>query len=190
MIFLEKYIRYHENDNIECLEKNRVTQSTHYISKIHVISTSIDPVRQSRVIKHIYTVDTGSGKDDDINIIKAVEGFLEFNTNEEFVDDEEKIIINLIKATRLPYTQDCEELTIHQKILRDSDILQGVFCQNYINGVVFAIAKEANISPEKMLEGQIKFLESATFCTEWAPKIYKGALPLVIKKVEEVRKYF
>jgi len=133
---------------------------------------------------------TGSGKDDDINIIKAVEGFLEFNTNEEFVDDEEKIIINLIKATRFPYTQDCEELTIHQKILRDSDILQGVFCQNYINGVVFAIAKEANISPEKMLEGQIKFLESATFCTEWATKIYKGALPLVIKKVEEVRKYF
>jgi len=57
MIFLEKYIRDHENDNIEWLEKNRVTQSTHYISKIDVISTNIYPVRQSRVIKHIYTVD-------------------------------------------------------------------------------------------------------------------------------------
>jgi hypothetical protein len=130
---------------------------------------------------------TGSGKDDDVNILKAVEGFLEYNNEyEKFIEDEVKFITELIKSTRYPYLKVCEDLNIYQQIIRDSDILQGPFCQNYLNGVVFAIAKEANIDLEKMLSGQKEFLKNTTFCTDWANELYKNVLPEVIKKIDEI----
>lgn len=131
---------------------------------------------------------SGSGKNDDDNILLSVEAFLKFNTdNYEFIEEEQKIIINLIKATRYPYTKECGELTLYEKILRDSDVLQGPFCQNYINGVVFGIAKEANIPLNKMIEGQEGFLTSMVFCTDWANTLYKEVLPSTLEKINTIK---
>ena len=131
---------------------------------------------------------TGSGKNDDDNILIAVQGFLDFNVDTNmFVDDEEKIIVDLIKTTRYPYLNDCSELSLFEKIIRDSDIIQGPFCQNYINGVVYGIAKENNIPLSKMLDGQISFLSSTKFCTDWATSLYNDVLPSIIDKVEKAK---
>ena len=139
---------------------------------------------------------TGSGKNDDININNAIEGFLKFNSNDKvekfkefnFNKKEMDIIINLIKSTRYPYITECD--TLMEKILRDSDVLQGPFCQNYINGVVFGIAKENNIPFEKMIDGQVSFLKSMKFNTDWANDLYKKILPQTINKVEEAMLLF
>ena len=131
---------------------------------------------------------SGSGKDDNINIMRACKGFIDFNNfenKEKFQDEEELAILNIIKETRFPYLKKCGELNIMEQILRDSDILQGVFSEDYINKIVLAIAKEANITPEKMLEGQPGFLNSAKFCTEWATDLYVVGLPSAIQKVEQ-----
>lgn len=129
---------------------------------------------------------SGSGKNDDLNILESVKVFLDFNADiKYFEDEEEKFIINLIKATRFPYTNKCEDLNLYQQILRDSDIIQGPFCQNYINGVMMAIARENNVkSIDDVIEGQIKFLNSATFCTEWATDLYKSVVDKTLEKVK------
>ena len=134
---------------------------------------------------------TGSGKNDDVNILESVKAFLDFNSSFElFEDEEQETIISLIKATRYPYLKECVDLSILQKIIRDSDVLQGPFCQNYINGVVFGIARENNIPLKSMLDGQVKFLSSMVFCTEWANKLYQEVLQETIEKVDSAKLLF
>lgn len=134
---------------------------------------------------------SGSGKNDDENILRAVKGFIEYNsTDDYFTEEEVRLITSLIKATRYPYIQECVDLTNMEKILRDSDVLQGLFCQNYINGVVFAIAKEANIPYKSMLDGQVSFIKSTNFCTDWATDKAKEVIPEIIEKVNTVKEMF
>ena len=137
---------------------------------------------------HDFNHSGGKDKNDDDNILLAIKGFIDFNLEYNIFDEEEqKVITNLIKCTRYPYTNDSDSLTLTENILRDSDILQGPFCQNYINGVVYGIAREAGIPLDKMLAGQVEFLKSAKFCTEWATSLYENILPDVLDKVESAR---
>lgn len=62
--------------------------------------------------------------------------------------------------------------------------MQGIFSEDYLDRIVFAIAKEAGIPKEKMPSIQIGFLKSTTFCTEWATNLYKEKLPEIIKLLE------
>ncbi len=134
---------------------------------------------------------SGSGKDDDINIRRAIESFIDFNLDVKkfgdfssyFNEEECDIIIELIRATRYPYLSDVE--TMLEKIIRDSDILQGIFADDYINKIVLAIAKESNIPEDKMIGGQISFLKSTKFCTDWATNLYSKELPNTIKKIQK-----
>ena len=81
-------------------------------------------------------------KNDDENIIESIKGFLNFNLEYNLFEDEEvSTIVELIKSTRYPYLNSCSNLTKLQMIIRDADILQGPFCQNYISTVVMALAK-------------------------------------------------
>jgi len=135
---------------------------------------------------------SGSGKDDDINIKRAVDAFVKFNLDVKkfgefssyFNEEETEVIIDLIKATRYPYINNTE--TLLQEIIRDSDILQGIFADDYINKIVLGIAKENGIPEDKMISGQIGFLKSTKFCTDWATNMYSKELPNAIKKVEMV----
>jgi hypothetical protein len=133
---------------------------------------------------------SGSGKDDDINIVRAILGYSDYieKTGNDNVDVNK--VNDLIMATRYPYTRECGTLTISQQILRDADILQGLFCQNYINGITFGIAQEANIPNVNMINGQEAFLTSTKFCTNWATEIAKNKLPDVLTKVNLVKEFF
>lgn len=131
---------------------------------------------------------TGSGKNDDINIEIAIDSFKEFATiaNYDSIDIEK--IIALIKVTRFPYITEAN--TTIEKIMRDSDIIQGSFMDNYINGVVFALAKEAKIDKKDMIQNQIKFLKNMKFCTSWATNLFKTKLDYNIKLLNTVNKIY
>ena len=132
---------------------------------------------------HDFNHSGGRNKNDDDNIKLAIDGFNQFNSKFEMFSEEEcNVITNLIKSTRYPYVSECSSL--FEKILRDSDILQGPFCQNYINGIVNGLAKEIGIPLLSMLKGQVDFLKNSKFCTEWATKKFESILPSVLKKVE------
>jgi hypothetical protein len=118
---------------------------------------------------------------------------------------EYNIILKLIRATRYPYLTESVELTFNSEdfskkyadmimrnppsleignMLRDADILQGLYCQNYINGVTRAIATEAGIPYENMLKGQINFIKNTKYLTEWAVKKANDRIPYVLILVE------
>jgi len=135
---------------------------------------------------------TGSGKNDDINIENAINAFIEFNNQDIkkfksfLTEDESNKVIDLIKATRYPYMTDPK--TLLQQILRDSDFLQGMFCEDYINKIVMAIAKENGIPPKVMLQNQSGLLNSIKFCTKWANDMHQEGLPTILSKVESALK--
>jgi hypothetical protein len=119
---------------------------------------------------------TGSGVDDDENIKIAIESFENYNKEFNiFSKDDENFIIELIKSTRYPYEKTSYDLTLAQNILRDSDILQGHFTDDYLKRTVFALQKEGYSNKDKVvaLEGQIKFLESLKFGTHWANQLHE-----------------
>ena len=131
---------------------------------------------------------TGSGKDDDKNIEIAVNAFIDFNNKELFLTAREmKFVIECIKATRFPYLTDGANLNNAQKCLRDADIFQGLFVQNYINGVVGAIAEESGKTLKEILEIQIGFLEKTTFLTEYAKTMSIEPLKEAITKCKTVK---
>ena len=135
---------------------------------------------------------SGSGKDDDENIRRAQVGFE--NYCYEFYEDfteEEKIFINrLIQVTRYPYIDKSENLTTLEKCIRDADILQGTSCENYLNGVVFALAREANIPFLSMLNGQAKFLIEMKFCLPYSQEIHNNYLPEILEDIKTIQQLF
>lgn len=177
-----KDLPYHSNYHLE-----QVTKLSIMGCEFHKISHPVQRLVATAALFHDFD-HSGSGKDDNKNIIRSVIGFMEFNhENKLFEDEEEMIIINMIKETRYPYLKECHQLNIMQQILRDSDILQAPFAENYIERVVLAIAKEANLTPQQMLAGQIGFMTSTKFCTDWATNLYNEVLPEAIQKVEQAK---
>ena len=179
-----KGLPYHSNYHLEQVTKFALIGSEYY-------KFPIPNQRLVAVAALFHDFDhSGSGKEDNINIMRACKGFIDFNNfenKEKFEDEEEMTILNMIKETRFPYLKDGSGLNIMEQVLRDSDILQGVFSEDYINRIVLGIAQEANLTPEKMLAGQAGFLNSAKFCTEWATELYKVGLPSALEKVEKAK---
>ena len=133
---------------------------------------------------HDFDHSGGKFKNDDDNIKLAINGFKKWSNLSE---DDNKLIIELIKTTRYPYIKECT--TKMEKIIRDSDILQGPFSKDYFNKIVYALADELKIDKAKMLEFQVNFLESTKFCTNWADSLYKEILEKTVKKVKkEIKK--
>lgn len=137
---------------------------------------------------HDFDHSGGRLKNDDENIALALNGYFYYCETSKSEPDND--VIGLIECTRYPYKSDGSDLTEMQKILRDADILQGMFCQNYINGVVRALAQEAGISFEKMLEGQEAFLTNTKFLTKWASDKAEWYLPIVLSQVRDAKKIY
>lgn len=176
---------YHNNYHLQQVIKFVLIGANYY-----KVSDSDRRMLAIAAIFHDYK-HSGSGKNDDINIKIAIDSFIDFNLDIKkfgdfssyFSEEECDVIIGLIKATRYPYVIEAE--TLLQKIIRDSDILQGIFAKDYINSVTLAIAKENGIPQDKMLNNQIQFLESTKFCTEWATNMYLQELPNAIEKINK-----
>jgi hypothetical protein len=196
-----KYAPYHNNFHLENVCK---------FSLMNAEENNVD-IRSQKILAtaalfHDFDHSAGLEKDDSVNI-ERVEGFKKYIAIDNFAFDvfEYNIILKLIKATRYPYLTESVELTFNSedfskkyadmimrnppsleigKMLRDADILQGLYCQNYINGVTRAIATEAGIPYENMLKGQINFIKNTKYLTEWAVKKANDRIPYVLIIVE------
>ena len=137
----------------------------------------------------------GIEKTDDENIELAVSGMKEYFLNIDkwlFLTVKElEIVENLIRATRYPYIKD-NELTLSEKILRDSDVIQGMYCENYANGIVRALATEMainnpSITFAKALDMQMGFYNSLKFETNWAQNLFYKKIDETKKLVEDLK---
>lgn len=178
---------YHGNFHLESVAKFTLLGAQHH---------KLDKISQRNLATAALFHDwnhSGSGKDDDLNIKRAIKGFNDFYEKEGkdiFTEFDRDQIVNCIKPTRFPYLVECGVLSLHQKIIRDADILQGIFAQNYIVGIVGGLAKESNTPMEKMLGGQAGFLKGTKFCTDWANDLYKERLPEILEKINDVKEFY
>jgi len=178
-----KYNPYHNNFHLESVAEIILTHLPFALKPEDFRSKII-----TAALFHDFNHSGGKLKNDDDNIALALSGYYHFCDISNIEPDND--VIELIKCTRYPYQTDGSDLNEMQKILRDADILQGMFCQNYINGIVRAISEEAGISFEKMLEGQEAFLTNTKFLTEWATDKANWFLPNVVSKIQEVKKIY
>lgn len=131
-------------------------------------------------------VNTTSDSD---NIKLAIDGFLEYNNTFNKIDHSVTIIIDLIKSTEYPYKHN--NLTQIEQLLRDSDILQGFFTDDYIDDVVYPLADELYIDRFEMLNNQFKFLDNLEFGTKWAQNKFesvKDSLKLRVNREININK--
>ena len=85
---------------------------------------------------HDFNHSMGELKDSE-NIKNALESFeVWYEENNSILNINKDIVINAIKATEYPYVIDSKDLTIEQKIIRDSDLGQ-MFLDNRIQQTNF-----------------------------------------------------
>lgn len=120
---------------------------------------------------HDFNHSGGKLKDiENINLAKT--GLSEFLSEENDTDIKVEFVNFLIDITEYPYTIESSKLTIHQKILRDADILQSFFLNNYMQDVVLGLAKELNKTPKEAIETQFNFLSNLSFSTDYANTLF------------------
>lgn len=184
---------YHNNFHLESVAKFTILGAEHHNLPTQDI---IDLVYAA--LTHDFD-HSGSGKDDDANIIRALHGFGtmalkinagEFTRTQPLSPESCANIKKYIRCTRFPYLVDGSTLSIQEQIIRDADILQGLFAQDYIMGIVAGIAKEANIPMKNMLNGQEAFWKGTKFCTEWAVKLSQEKIPDVLFKANTVKEFY
>jgi len=119
------------------------------------------------------------------NIQRAISGLRE---NIHPIDlDKIHLIENTIRATEFPYTIPSEELNLIGKILRDADQSQ-TFSVAWIQAIRFGLSKELEITPKKMMEMQIPYLQSLKFHTSWGERKFGPMIQSRISDVERLLK--
>ena len=109
----------------------------------------------------------GAGKNDDDNISMSKKMLTENVLPEDAVYL--PILMYLLDMTRYPY-KDVEPPNIRTelvgKIIRDCDQSQ-TFSNAWIQSIMYGLSSEMQISPIKMLQMQVPFLQNLKFFTEW-----------------------
>ncbi len=134
-------------------------------------------------IMHDYN-HVGQKGDDSVNIERSIRA-LHMNALEE---DRALIfdIENIIRATQYPYVEnDPQKLTLSQRILRDADQSQ-TFSLVWVQSIVYGLSKELDITPRKMLEFQIPFLQKLSFFTLWGENKFSTKISARIAEVKEM----
>lgn len=116
---------------------------------------------------HDFNHSGGKLKDSE-NITLAKKGLADYLAESNDTEVKVEFVNFLIDITEYPYTIETSKLTIHQKILRDADILQSFFMNNYMQDVVLGLAKELNKTPQEAVDMQINFLSNLSFGTDLA----------------------
>ena len=117
---------------------------------------------------------------DEWNVNTACAAFTHYSKE---TDEVNKKVISGIKATQYPYVIEDEDLTLEQKIIRDSDLLQQ-FENNYIQQVYFGLSQELKYSFEQMLHGYPVFIDNMKLYTNHAQNIHDERINSNIEDVE------
>jgi hypothetical protein len=186
---------YHNNFHLESVAKTALELCEKYYGNdtgIKKLPINDDVIRLVITAALFHDMNhTGSGKDDSINITIAKNCFYDFvlSNPDMFSASETFIIYDLIDATLYPYIIDNNNLNLLQKIIRDSDILQGMLCQNYIQGVVRALSLEIGISFEQMISGQESFLRNTIFALDYSNAKKTVIIENIINNVNLIKEF-
>jgi hypothetical protein len=99
-------------------------------------------------------------------------------------------IYNLLDATRFPYILEEKKLNISQKIIRDADLFQ-CLKYNWIHQNIIGLSKELDMKLDDFMIQQRKFLENASFNSEWGINKYNrewNNVLLDFEKLENILK--
>ena len=182
-----KYLPYHNNFHLE-----QVCKYSLLIAEASGLALVDKKILAVAALFHDFNHSGGEFKDDSENISTAMRGFLEFDrwlkymSYEPYSTDEKLMIYRLVTGTKYPYTTDGKDLLLSGKILRDADILQELFCENHINGVIRAIATESGKDFDEMLKGHIKFITGVKYLTKYAQDMSDSKIPEIEELVNSV----
>jgi hypothetical protein len=131
---------------------------------------------------HDYNHSCGKLKDSE-NISNAIDGLTMFHEIHPEFDLE--ITKDIIRATEYPYTLPDEDLTIEQKIIRDSDMCY-LFNDISIVKLYQGLRTEFNQNLDDFLSNQGKFLDNVHFYTEKCQQMWSYSYKDVRKKELEM----
>lgn len=171
---------YHNNTHLK-----RVCEFVINSCKYYKISTDDTKIMIISSLFHDYN-HSGSSENDDINIKNAIVGIKEYNkiSIDRINDDEMEKICSIITSTRYPSITQPNDLL--DMIIRDADILQGFFVDNYIEDTVLKIAEENKIPKSVMLDKQPEFLNSKKFYTKWATELFNKKINSLLKSIKNI----
>lgn len=89
-----------------------------------------------------------------------------------------------IRATQYPYVIPEDQLKQSQRIIRDADMSQ-TFSPVWLQQTIFGLAEESGKRPLELLEGQVPFLNSLKFFSEWGRSKFTPQIEAKKKEVEE-----
>jgi len=118
---------------------------------------------------------------DDLEIEMAIRALRKYILPEDvlfirYIEDD-------IRATQFPHIVNESVMSLNAKILRDSDISQGLD-DEYLQQIVFGLGKEMRITPREMLQMQEKFLSRIEFASAWGKVKFE---PRRLQRINEVK---
>ena len=131
---------------------------------------------------HDYNHSCGKLKDSE-NISNAIDGLTMFH--KIYPEFDLKITKDIIRATEYPYTLSDEDLTIEQKIIRDSDMCY-LFNDISIVKLYQGLRTEFNQNLDVFLSNQGKFLDNVHFYTDKCQLMWSYSYKDVRKKELEM----
>jgi hypothetical protein len=164
------HLPYHNLFHTLCMVRNCYTAASHY-------NLPYESVRHLLVAALFHDFAHSGGEyGDDVNVKDAVGGFNKFwniqlRVHSAAAGIDNKLVERIIEVTQYPYVR--QPVCIEESIIRDCDLLQ-MLEPEWREHVIGGLQKEMSIrlgqdlTLGEMLEGQIKFMTSVKFFTEWA----------------------
>lgn len=131
---------------------------------------------------------SGGKETDDVNVRVAKDAIRNFIKENNFSVDSDEVC-RIVDATQYPYVIDVSDLDLKQKIIRDADLMQ-VYEYNWIQQNMMGLCSELNVTMDRMIEGQKKFLSSAEFNTDWGKEKHSAEWDNVIRKLDELERLY
>ena len=129
-----------------------------------------EPIRILIIADLFHDFNHSMGAHDDVwNVGEAKKAFLKYSKE---TDETNEKVLNIISATQYPYIIKEEDLTLEQKITRDSDLLQQ-YEDNYIQQVYYGLSQELKFTFTQMLQGYPSFIQGMKLHTDYARKIHE-----------------
>lgn len=140
-------------------------------------------LRELLIAAIFHDVNHTVGKEkDDVNVQNSKNVIKKF-VQQEKIDVDIDYINKLLDATQYPYVIESADLDLRQSIIRDADLMQ-VFEYNWIHQNIAGLSSELKMDFLDFVQPQRKFLESASFNTDWGKSMYKDKWNDVMKQYE------
>jgi len=167
---------------------------TKYINEaVDYYSDQLKGDRTSMLLAGMFhDVDHSVGKESDsINVKNSIAKFRTFyeanlSKLEGKVDPD--LVDSMIKATEYPYAIKDNDLTLHQQIIRDSDLMV-IREPDWFQNIMVGLGKELKINDiSKIIQVNHGFHKDINMRSKWAKEIYREEWPRKLKLIHKMDK--